>query len=189
MPKIRCVAIATISTLLFASYPFHNQQTVQASEAPAVAKPLDTSTFQVRFDKQVAFGADGCYISSKLGKGQGLHCKIQAPDEAVGVIDSIQYDCNPEEQPMPRDSPCRHVYPCPSSAECFDDCPTKPCPSHQFAYEPHDLNLAEVRTVDWWAWTNDSNHAILQFTVHMRPKKVVTSTQSSMSDRASRIGS
>jgi hypothetical protein len=183
MPMMRKTVIFFLASLTLMSTGcnwFAKKQTPDQSNVPtpvSTGSPLSsaanvtasgTSDFYVDFDKKQPYGQTGCNIESKLGRGNGLHCHIEAPAAAVGFIDSVRYDCNPG-TPIPSNSPCRYIHACPDGGICVDDCGHPNCPIHLYEYEPHDMNLVQTRIVDWWAWTNNGDPAILRFTVQMRP--------------------
>jgi hypothetical protein len=125
------------------------------------ARPADTGehyAFFVNLDKNTEH-PKGCLVRQPQGVGDLLDCTITAPPEASGYISHIEYSC--QAGPPRSDNSCNWVHECPAQGQAF-------CQDHPYAIEPHDLELAKARTVNWFGNTNDGNHAILHFDVYMR---------------------
>jgi hypothetical protein len=123
-----------------------------AADAQNREKP-EHWVFYVNFDKKKLFGPEGCLVHVQQGvhDAELLHCRITAPPEAKGYISRIDYSCEGSAVV------CGYVHTCPEK-----------CQDHVYNYEPHDLDLVKVRTVDWYGWTNSGDTATLRFDVFMR---------------------
>jgi hypothetical protein len=123
------------------------------------AKSFALTVVEFRFDKAVASGSGGCATANKSMWGNILDCPITLPASVPGGIVQLSFRCDPPD-PL---GPCGHTVECPGGVACSEG-----AIPHLYPTTPNNLPINKPRSLDWWGWTNDGNHATLIFEAYVQ---------------------
>ncbi len=123
------------------------------------AKSFALTVVEFRFDKKVAYGSGGCATPNRSMWGNILRCPITLPANVAGGIVQLTYRCDP---PDPNGA-CGHTLECPGGVACSEG-----ATPHLDPTTPNNLPINKPRSLDWWGWTDDGNHATLIFDAYVQ---------------------
>jgi hypothetical protein len=115
------------------------------------------TVYEFRFDKAVAYGRGGCATTERSMWGNILRCPMTLPANVPGGIIQLRYRCEPPDSY----GACGHTVECPGGVACSEA-------SHLYPTTPDNLPVNKPRSLDWFGWTDDGNHATLIFDAYVQ---------------------
>jgi hypothetical protein len=131
--------------------------TIAPKPATKDGKSFALNVYEFRFDKQALYGSGGCWTTEKSMWGSILRCPMTLPATIPGGIVQLTFRCIPDD---PK-GPCGHTIECPGGNACSEA-------KHLFPTTPDNLPVSKPRSLDWWGWTDDGNHATLIFNAYVQ---------------------
>ena len=126
--------------------------TIAPKPATKDAKSFALTVYEFRFDKAVAYASGGCATTERSMWGNILRCPMTLPAAVPGGIVQLSFRCEP---PDPKGA-CGHTVECPGGVACSEA-------THLYPTTPDNLPVNKPRSLDWYGWTDDGNHATLIF--------------------------